>query len=307
MEAAARLCFRKFIAIEHLHAPLSARPSGVRPSTSHLASIFGGLGIWWHRQRFSGYLRSVFPEKVICVSNALAETLRSDYVYPEAKVITAYSGIDTTVFRPDPLARSRARQTWDIPATAFVFGSVGRLSPMKNHAQLVHAFHTLLYEDPGKDLRLVIVGEGPQRESLETLTQSCGLEGKVLLAGFSAKPEEVVPAFDVFCFPSLTGESLGLTLLETMSCEIPAIASAVGGVPEILNSDQLGWLIPPNDEDALRTAMRKAAMAPASLLTSMGKLARERVIEHFEARKRWKELVEQICDPQTGKRKSPIQ
>lgn len=286
MEAAGRLCFPCFLAIEHYHAPLGKR-SPARSPGKPLSS----LGLWWYRQKLTGYLRSLFPHKVVCVSEALASTLRNDYGYPASKLVVAHSGVDTGVFAQSSLARGKAREAWGIPEQALVFGTLGRLSPMKNHGQLIQAFARLCEANDKADPRLVIVGEGPLRASLESLASARGVRQRVVFAGFSAEPQHVCPGFDVFCFPSTTGESLGIALLEAMSCGCPPIAAAVGGVPEILNDASLGWLIPPGDENELLSAMHAAMNLGREARQRKGAKARERVVRDFSAADRWAELV----------------
>jgi glycosyltransferase involved in cell wall biosynthesis len=162
---------------------------------------------------------------------------------------------------------------------------------MKNHGQLLNAFSRLCESDGNADPRLVIVGEGPLRDALESQASAKGVRQRVVFAGFSAEPQLVCPGFDVFCFPSTTGESLGIALLEAMSCGCPPIAAAVGGVPEILNDLSLGWLIPPGDENELLSAMRAAMNLDRDALQRTGTKARERVVRDFSAVERWAELV----------------
>lgn len=286
MEAAGRLCFPRFLVIEHLHAPLGKRTKGI-----HFKGLVPGLSLWWYRQRISGYLRSVFPHKVICVSNAVAETLYNDYGFPASKLVVVYSGVDTAQFAPNSITRNLTRESWGIPEAAFVFGTLGRLSPMKNHCQLITAFSQLCGRHGERDLRLVIVGDGPLRAALEALAHSTGMRERIIFAGFSGTPQNLIPAFDVFCFPSTTGESLGIALLEAMSCGCPPIAAAVGGVPEILNDKRLGWLIRSGIENDLLSAMCLAVELDTSSLKQLGANARERVLAGFDAVDRWGELV----------------
>ena len=277
LEAAARLRFPCFIVIEHYHEPLGERPPG--------------LGLWWYRQKLAGYLRSLFPHKVVCVSKALASTLRNDYGYRASKLVVVHSGVDTNVFAPSPLARGKAREIWGIPEHALVFGTLGRLSPMKNHGQLLNAFSRLCESGGKADPRLVIVGEGPLRAALESQASAKGVRQRVVFAGFAAEPQLACPGFDVFCFPSTTGESLGIALLEAMSCGCPPIGSATGGVPEILDDSSIGWLIPPGDENGLLSAMRDAASLDQEALQRKGAQARARVVRDFHAADRWAEWV----------------
>lgn len=290
LEAALRVRFPCFLTVEHLHAPLAAKPpvfgsSGWRPRFS----------VWWYRGKAVGHLRSLFPRKVICVSHAVRRTLLEDYGFPAQKVVTVHNGVDTSVFIPDPKRREAAREAWGVPDDVFIFGSVGRLSPMKNHTQLINVFADLVQQSQvRRDVRLVIIGDGPLRSNLESLARERGVADRVVFGGFAEAPERVYPGFDVLCFPSTTGESLGIALLESMACGCPAIASAVGGVPEILNDPQAGWLIPMGDASALFQAMGAAMDAEPEMLSRMGVRARERVLADFEASDRLNDFVKVI-------------
>ena len=289
MEAAARLRFSRFLVIEHMHAPLSERPKG-----HHFRGLLPNFGLWWYRQKLSGYLRSIFPHRVICVSHAVVSTLEKDYGYPPSKLVAVHNGVDTALFAPNPLLRDSARKSWGIPESAFVFGMVGRISPMKNHGQLISAFSKLCESKKGRDIRLVIVGDGPVRPSLQEVARSSDLQERILFVGFSESPWEMYPGFDVLCFPSTTGESLPLVLLEAMSCQCPVIATAVGGIPEILNDPRVGWLIPSGEESALLSAMRLAIELEHERLNELGANAREHVVRNFNAGDRLGEFVRMI-------------
>lgn len=286
MEAAGRLSFSRYLVIEHLHAPLAKRKkmrcfNGVLPA----------FGLWWYRQRLSGYLRSVFPQRVICVSHAVALTLKEDYCYPSSKLTTVHCGVDTNLFTPSSLKRHQARENMGVPQKAFVFGTLGRLSPMKNHSQLIRSFSKLCSLTGRTDLRLVIIGDGPLKSSLEALAGSSGVRELVVFGGFSECPEEICPAFDVFCFPSLVGESFGIALLEAMSCGVPPIAAEIGGVPEILCDPRLGWLVRSGDENELLSVMRVVADFDSIKLKKISAAVRKHVVSKFNSNDRWDEFV----------------
>ena len=82
MEAACRLQFRSYLVIEHMQPILPELKT-----RRHFGGLVPGLGLWWYRQKFSGYLRSIFPHRVICVSHAVASTLQNDYGYPPSKLV----------------------------------------------------------------------------------------------------------------------------------------------------------------------------------------------------------------------------
>src|SRR5690606_5307126 len=135
--------------------------------------------------------------------------------------------------------------------------------------QLIETFAQLCKEFPERDLRLVIVGEGPLRDSLERLVETLQLESLVTFAGFSTMPESVMPAFDVFCLPS-TSEALGIALLEAMACGCPVIAAAVGGVPEILTDAACGWLVAPRSSPSLLAGLRHVVEMNPETLRAVG-------------------------------------
>ena len=96
-DIAARYRFGNYLTLEHLNA----EPLPPKTSRRHLGFI-SGLGLWWHRKRFPGFLRSVGPRKVICVSDAGRKRLIDDYRFPARKVVTVHNGIDPLRFRRDP-------------------------------------------------------------------------------------------------------------------------------------------------------------------------------------------------------------
>jgi glycosyltransferase involved in cell wall biosynthesis len=137
-------------------------------------------------------------------------------------------------------------------------GSIGRLSPDKGQALLLHALSDL--NESGSDLGLVILGEGPERKTLERLIDRLQLQDRVRLPGFRSAARDYLPEFGLFALPSFT-EGLPITLLETMQCGTPIVASRVGGIPELLDGGQAGLLIEPGDAAGLTAAIRQVVDA----------------------------------------------
>jgi len=135
----------------------------------------------------------------------------------------------------------------------FTVGSIGRLSPVKGQQQLVEAIHELVTQ--GIELRAVILGGGPLRDSLQARIDELRLQDRVLLPGYVADAASYLHLFDLFALPSLT-EGLPITLLEAMQCGTPIVASGVGGVPALLSGGEAGLLVPPADRQELVQAIR---------------------------------------------------
>src|SRR5262249_47978680 len=143
--------------------------------------------------------------------------------------------------------------------TITVLGNVGRLVPPKDQATLVRAFAMAVRSHP--DIQLRILGEGPLRSELTSLTNALGLTAKVEFH----EPTTDVPSFlagiDIFGLSSQT-EGLPTALLEAMAAARPVIATRVGGVPEILRDQDGGWLVPPSSVDSLAAAITNAVECP---------------------------------------------
>ncbi|WP_323753764.1 glycosyltransferase family 4 protein [Marinobacter sp.] len=276
MEAAARICFKTFITIEHMRAPLPPRPethffqSAKKPI---------GLGLWWYITKLKGFTRSIFPHHSICVSRAVAETLTRDYHFPGTKLTVAYTGVDTEKLSPNRAHRQKTRKQLGIDDDTFVFGTLGRLSPMKNQVLLLEAFACWCKQSP-KPVKLLLVGDGPEEEKLKRLVETLNIKDQVVFTAFTPHPEEVYPAFDTFCLTS-TDEALPIALLEALSCGVPAIATNVGGVPEVIDSDDCGWLVESNNIEDLYRTMKRVSSFTLDQLTAYRILARQRAVENF--------------------------
>jgi glycosyltransferase involved in cell wall biosynthesis len=156
--------------------------------------------------------------------------------------------------------RQRARAGMNIGDREFVFGYVGRLSEEKGVEYLLQAAASLATEH--NDFRVVVVGDGPARQSLESAANRLGLAGRVTFAGFQPETAPWYAAMDAFVLPSLT-EGTPMALLEAMAHRLPVVASAVGGVPAVVSNRENGLLVPPAEVSHLANAMRMIESMPS--------------------------------------------
>lgn len=156
------------------------------------------------------------------------------------------------------------------------FATVSSFAPCKATPALVEAFLTIAGQRPG--LRLRMIGDGPDRRQCEELAGRSGRSRQVEFTGYRTDVDAQLGEADAFVLPSLN-ENLPLALLQAMALGLPCIATAVGGVPEVLDGD-CGQLITPGDPLALRGAMERLIAEPA-LAASLGGRARSRVEERF--------------------------
>lgn len=188
-------------------------------------------------------------------------------------------------------SREQARALLGLPTQAFIFGSIGRLVPVKGHIHLLQAFAQL--GDAYPLAELAIIGEGRSRAELEAAIKEHGLGGRVHLLGAREDALQYVKAFDVFVMPSLS-EGLPLALLEGMSGHLPVIGSDIDSLRSILQ-DCGGGIFPVGNATALAQRMTELLDLPAALLHQQGELAyaylcREHAIEDF--RWQYRQLIE---------------
>src|SRR5205085_8555021 len=143
-------------------------------------------------------------------------------------------------------------ETFFLPHHAPVVGNVGALVPHKGQRHLIEAAHLVVQKLP--DVRFVILGEGELREGLERLVKEYRLEKHVLLPGFRTDVLGCLKSFDLFVMSSVT-EGLGTSLLDAMACSRPIVATRAGGIPEVVEDDVTGLLVPPRDHAAMADAI----------------------------------------------------
>jgi glycosyltransferase involved in cell wall biosynthesis len=180
--------------------------------------------------------------RMLCVSESVARALAADGV-PSHRIEVAENGVHLDV----PVERSAARRELGLDDSEFVVGAVAALRPEKSHELLLEAV-SLLRAD-GREVRLCLVGSGPRAEELRGVAAGLGIEPHVVWAGQRRDAPGLVAAFDVAVICS-RWEGLPLAALEALAAEVPLVATAVGGIPELL-SDSAGFLVDYGEPDLL--------------------------------------------------------
>jgi glycosyltransferase involved in cell wall biosynthesis len=199
-------------------------------------------------------------QRVVCVSQKQAEEIgrlrqnRSQPIVVKNAMLPPYSRKSG--------GTAVTRSSIGIADDAFIFGSVGRLSTEKGHRFMVAAFHKLC-EKAGMDakLSLIVVGDGRERDALERQTSELGIRDKVYFAGFQGDCAEWMQLLDCMIQPSLT-EGTPNAVLEALCLRIPVIATAVGGVPDLIVDGENGLLVPSADITRLTEAMERMRSSP---------------------------------------------
>jgi glycosyltransferase involved in cell wall biosynthesis len=210
----------------------------------------------------------------IAASEAIRRMLVGDGV-PAERTVTVHEGID--VERAQHVPAVNVHEAFWLPHGAPVVGNVAALVPHKGQRYLIDAAQLVIQQLP--DTRFVILGEGELRDHLEKQVHEHHLEKHVLLPGFRTDVLGCIKGFDLFAMSSVT-EGLGTSLLDAMACARPIVATRAGGIPEIVEDELNGLLVPVRDHHALAAAIVRALKDP-SLRTRMGEAGLARANERF--------------------------
>jgi len=210
----------------------------------------------------------------IAASEAIRQMLVADGV-PAERTVTVHEGIDVDHVATAPVVN--VHEAFWLPHGAPVVGNVAALVPHKGQRYLIEAAHLVVQQVP--DARFIILGEGELREHLEHLVREHHLEKHVLLPGFRTDVLGCIKGFDLFVMSSVT-EGLGTSLLDAMACARPIVATRAGGIPEIIEDEVNGLLVPPRDHTALAQAIVRA-LKDDGLRRRMGDAGLARVRERF--------------------------
>jgi len=218
-----------------------------------------------------------FIDRYVPVSHDLARWLTNVVGIPAAKSELIMNGVDTVRFAPGLAAASTPWTGQDV----FVIGTVGRLQDVKDQASLIEAFALLVASKPeGRArLRLAVVGDGPLRDRLAQKAQDAGVQDLVWFPGARNDIPELMRSFDLFALSSIA-EGTPVTLLEAMACGLPVVATAVGGIPEVVQHGVNGALVPASDPQALAAALGLYAAAP-DRVAAHGPAARTNIERHY--------------------------
>jgi glycosyltransferase involved in cell wall biosynthesis len=195
--------------------------------------------------------------KVMAVSRDLLDLAVAAGVAPK-KCVLIENGIDTEQFLRTQ-SSAAAKASLGIRPDIFVLGAVGRLMPEKGFDVLIRSVARL--EQLGRTIRLLIAGEGQERQSLEALIAELGCGDRVELLGYRTDVPQVLEACDGFVLSSRREASPNV-VLEAMALQTPVIATRVAGVPEMLQDGTTGLLIDPDDIEGLAAAIQRIATDP---------------------------------------------
>ena len=188
-----------------------------------------------------------------------------------------YNALNFQRFDDATVDVAAVRRALNLPDSAAVIGSVGRLTEQKGYHVLLNAIPAVLRQQP--HARFVIVGMGEAAAALQSQAQQLGVADAVHFTGARSDVEQLLAALDIFVSSSLW-EGLPTVLLEAMAAGVPVVATRVSGNVELVQPGQTGLLVPPSDPDALAEGLCWA-LGQREAMQSMAANARKQVRQHF--------------------------
>ena len=248
----------------------------------------------WHGfTRFSGKRRLIcrflgrFTDLSLAVSQGVKDYLLQEIGLDPAKIRVAPNGVDVAALdaaRPG----DAVRRDLGLPEGLAVIGLVGRLDHWgKGHKELFTAMAQLRERHP---VHALIVGGGRRKDEVRALAAGLGLADAVHFLGQRQDVPDLLNAMDIFVLPSYS-EGVSLALLEAMAAGLPVIATAVGGLPEVVTDGETGLLIPPRDAAALARALARLLDDPDGA-KALGDRARQHVRAHYSLDRLGREINE---------------
>jgi glycosyltransferase involved in cell wall biosynthesis len=221
------------------------------------------------------WLYTTATSHIATTGESLRQMLAKENGFPLENITSVPTGIDPKKFAP-AADKSAARAALGLDPVPHYVGIVATLRSWKGHQYLLEAFAGV--ERP--DWRLLIVGDGPQREALEQRSIELGIKDRTTFTGQSDKPEQWLQALDAFCLPSYANEGVPQALLQAMLTSLPIVTTPVGAITEAVQDGMSALVVPPRDAAALRDALLRLA-DNSELAGQLGHAARARAQANF--------------------------
>jgi glycosyltransferase involved in cell wall biosynthesis len=216
--------------------------------------------------------------QLVAVSPEVRDDLVRLGVAPESKFAVVRLGIELDErVENDDARRRETRRVLGIPGEAFVVGWFGRMTAVKRTPDVVHAFRELV--EKGIDARLLLVGDGPDRDGLERLAYEAGVMRRCLFLGYQEEVGRYYDAIDVLVLPS-ANEGTPVSVIEALAAARPVVATRVGGTPDVVREGVDGFLVELGDVGTIAARLAELAADP-ELRKQMGEAGRERVHERY--------------------------
>ena len=231
----------------------------------HFGPILSRFFLWIER------LFAPLTDRVVALSDGEIRDYTAFNTYSREKVVKIHSGVDIEKFKPVPLRTFEKKRSLGLDPKSPIVGFIGWLLPIKGPNYLLQAMKDVWQDH--ENAILVFVGKGDLDLDLRSETLKLSANGRVKFLGWRNDIEEIMPLYDIFVLPSLN-EGMGRVLVEAMAAGKPIVASNIGGIPDLVQDNMNGLLVPPGDAKALAAGIRQLIDNPEKA-KMMGECGRE--------------------------------
>ena len=217
------------------------------------------------------------PHIVLTTSEKIRQRLMDRLSLDPSKIFCVATGIDLAKFSTLP-DRAEVCAAWGIAGDMSCVGMVSVLRSWKGHRIFLEACKLLISQHPG--LSILIVGEGPQRQNIQSWIEEFGLHEHVRMLGHLEDIRPALAVLDVLVLPSLKHEGIPQIILQAQGAGTPVVASDAGGIPEVVRDGVTGLLVPTGDAQALAQSVNRLLSDPASA-KALAREAKERALAEY--------------------------
>ena len=245
---------KNHIDIVHTHSSVDSRTAGIAAKIAgvkvvrsrHISiPISKSYLTWWQYMRLA--------DRVIASGRDIRNTMIQDNKMLSEQIASAPAGVSTEQFSINRQLED-IRPNYNLDHSHFVVGIVSVLRSWKGHQYLIEAIKSLTKSIP--NIRLIIVGDGPQKQNIEKLIQELDMKEYIILAGHQTDPASFYQAMDVMVLPSYAGEATSQVLPQAMLMGKPVISTNTGGLSEVVIHNQTGLIVPIKNSKAIVKAIQ---------------------------------------------------
>jgi glycosyltransferase involved in cell wall biosynthesis len=240
----------------------------------------------------SGFAFRTLPHHVITTSQRIADRMVAELGVPAKRISCIATGVDLSRF--DPVLKGTLRDELGLSADTALVGMISVLRSWKGHATFLEAA-AKLFGQTKRPLHFIIAGDGPAREEWTQFIKQEPWKGRVTLLGHRSDVPNILASLDVLVLPSYAHEGIPQIILQAQAMARPVVATTIGGIPEVVEDNVTGLLVPPRDADALAAKIHAVLDDPA-LASRLGQAARAHIEKSYTLGSMGQRLLELYGD-----------
>ncbi len=225
-------------------ASIAGRLSPLKPIIIRMRHKSTPISQTWRHQWLYKYL----PHGVMTTSERIRQDIITGQALDPTRTRSVPTGVNVDIFDRTNLAED-VRKEFGFAKDAIILGTVAFLRDYKGIHLCLDAVALLKQQYPS--IRLLVVGDGPERERLKEKTKVLGIHDHVYFAGFRTDVHRILGTLNLFLLPSTAGEGVPQAITQAMAMGVPVVATSVGGIPEVVIHEETGMLAPVNNVEAL--------------------------------------------------------